>query len=183
MAAAPARTVAVFGSYDSQPGGEGYPRARSVGRRLAELGYALANGGYGGSMEAAARGAVEAGGHTIGVTCSLWRSHPNVFIRQVVETKDLAERIERLAELGGAGCVVLPGGTGTLLELAWVWERVAKGIAPARPIVCVGEFWRPVIDLMAGARAGSAEAVSVIAGPEDLTRHFPPVLGRGGGLE
>jgi len=166
--------VAVFGSYDAEGEGEAYAVARAAGRRLAELGYAVANGGYGGTMEASARGAVEAGGHTVGVTCSVWRSRANRFIRQGVETAGLTERIERLVELGDAGCLVLPGGTGTLLELAWVWERTCKGLVPPRPIVCLGGFWRPVIDTVAAARPKAAGAISVISGPEELAEHFPP---------
>ena len=165
--------VAVFGSYDRSAADEAYALARRVGRRLAEWGYAVANGGYGGTMEASARGAVEAGGHTIGVTCTCWRARPNAYIREVIDTAGLAERIERFASVARAGFVVLPGATGTLLELAWVWEHLAKGLMTPRPIVCVGEFWRPVVERIASARPGCDDGLAVVAGPDELSRYFP----------
>jgi hypothetical protein len=165
--------VAVFGSYDPVGSGEGCPQARAVGRALAALGYAVVNGGYGGTMEASARGAVEAGGHTIGVTCDRWGRQANQFIRQVVPTADLAERIRHMADLATAGFVVLPGSTGTLLELAWVWEHIFKRMSPRRPIVCLGDFWRPLVDLMARSRGGCGELVAVAGSVDDLPAHFP----------
>ncbi len=166
-------TVAVFGS--NATGAVGLSEAEAVGRRLAELGYAVANGGYGGTMEASARGASRAGGRTIGVTCSLWRSEPNEFVREVIETASLSERVGKLAEIATAGFVVLPGGTGTLLELAWVWESMAKKFARPRRIVCLGEFWRPLLGIIAGVRGTHAELVSIAAGPDELDRFLPPV--------
>ncbi len=169
-----APVVAVFGSYDPAGTGEGDGQAYDVGRRLAELGCAVANGGYGGTMAASARGAVEAGGHTIGVTCSVWGARANAYIREVVRTAGLAERIERLESLATAGFVVLPGGTGTLLELAWVWEGMAKGMLARRPVVCMGEFWAPVVAAVAAAGRGHEEFIHVAASPADLDRFFPP---------
>lgn len=165
--------VAVFGS--NATGEVGLAEAEAVGRKLAELGYAVANGGYGGTMEAGARGASQAGGHTIGVTCSLWRSRPNAYISEVIETSCLSERVGKLAEIASAGFVVLPGGTGTLLELAWVWESMAKKFARPRPVVCMGEFWRPLLETLAGVEGAHAELVSVATDPDDLARFFPPV--------
>ncbi|MCG3128189.1 MAG: hypothetical protein CHACPFDD_03065 [Phycisphaerae bacterium] len=98
-------------------------------------------------MEAAARGAVEAGGHTIGVTLrTLGRARANAYIRQEVPTFDLFHRLNTLVRLG-RGYVVLPGGTGTLLEFAAVWELLNKTLLrPPRPLVLLGDFWRPVVD-------------------------------------
>jgi hypothetical protein len=165
--------VSVFGSNAVEGDSAAEALAEAVGRKLAELGYAVANGGYGGTMEASSRGAIRAGGHTIGVTCSLWRSRPNAHIREVIETGSLSERVRRLAEVASAGFVVLPGGTGTLLELAWVWEAMAKKFMPPRPIVCMGDFWRSIIDTVASVRGAHAEMVSIAAGPDDLERFFP----------
>ena len=166
--------VTVFGSADPQEGSEQYALARAVGRVLASQGYSLANGGYGGTMEASARGAKEAGGLTVGVTCSLWKSGPNKYIDRVEQTASLADRLDKLISLGEGGYVVLPGATGTLVELAMVWELSAKRFIQGRPIVCVGEFWRPVIDLMASAREGAQRAVSIIEAPRQLGEIFPP---------
>ena len=165
--------VSVFGSNAVEGDGGAVALAEAVGRKLAELGYAVANGGYGGTMEASSRGASRAGGHTIGVTCSLWRSKPNAYIHEVIETSCLSQRVQRLTEVASAGFVVLPGGTGTLLELAWVWEAMAKKFMPRRPIVCMGAFWRALIDTIASVRGAHAKMVSIAAVPDDLERFFP----------
>lgn len=122
-----------------------YEQARSLGRALAERGFAICNGGYAGTMEGAARGAREAGGHTIGVTCDLFTRAANPWIVEEIRTPRLVDRIMKLAELG-AGYVILPGGTGTLLELAFVLEAVNKGFSDERPIVLYGSFWEPVLE-------------------------------------
>lgn len=141
------RIVTVFGSANAAPLDESYQTALELGRKIAELGLTLCNGGYGGTMAAAARGAVEAGGHTIGVTCTRFgRSGPNPFIRQEIPTFGLLERLNALIQLGRA-YVVLPGGTGTLTELAVVWESLNKGLLRReRPLILLGRWWQPTIE-------------------------------------
>jgi len=167
-----ANVVAVFGANDALDGSEAYQTARSVGSVLAKLGFAVAGGGYGGTMAATARGATECGGEAIGVTCTLWNSRPNRFITRVVETNDLCERVNKLIELGTGGYVVLPGATGTLVELAMVWERMCKGLLHRRPLVCVGRFWDPLIEMMTSQRPVSGEMVACVSAPDELARCF-----------
>jgi len=167
------RVVSVFGSGEVHAGDGQWELAYDVGRKLAELGYTIANGGYGGTMEASARGAAEAGGSAIGVTCKVWKTRPNAYIARRIVTRDLPERIGTLIELGRAGYVALPGATGTLAELAWVWEMSFKGFISARPIVCVGQFWRPLVKMMSEIRPAGASFVSMVAGPDELAEHFP----------
>ena len=119
---------------------------------LAEGGFAVCNGGYGGLMEASARGAREAGGHTIGVTCCVWERSANPWIAQEVRTSSFSERIMTLISLGDA-YVALPGGTGTLAELALAWEMMNKSILSAtvggrKPLLIVGSYWQPVISCL-----------------------------------
>lgn len=165
--------VSVFGANDPAEGDDAYQTARAIGAELARLGYAVATGGYGGTMEACSRGASEAGGRAIGITCTVWSSAPNRYLAEVVETDSLAARIEQLVQRGTGGFVVLPGATGTLLELATVWEGMCKRLLARRPIVCVGDFWRPVVDRMASARASSADAIAFVDGAGGLADHFP----------
>jgi uncharacterized protein (TIGR00730 family) len=142
--------VTVFGSSFPQPLSPAYQLAYDLGRAIAQAGWTLCNGGYGGTMEAAARGACEAGGHTIGVTCAAFgrRGGANAYIRQEIPTFDLLARLNTLVRLGNA-YVVLPGGTGTLLELALVWELLNKRILRrAAPLVLLGEHWQPVVELV-----------------------------------
>ena len=71
------KIVSVFGGSAPKPGSApSYAEAQALGAALAQAGWTVATGGYSGVMEAASRGACEAGGHVIGVTCSLieeWR--------------------------------------------------------------------------------------------------------------
>jgi hypothetical protein len=150
------KTIVVFGSSKPSPGDPQWQIAFDVGRALGEAGFCVANGGYGGTMEASAAGAREIGEHTIGVTCkSFGRSRANQHIVEEIATPDLDHRLRTLIDLGD-GYIVLPGMTGTLVELAMVWELIAKRLMPPRPLVCLGEFWQPLLDMMidAGARHG-----------------------------
>jgi uncharacterized protein (TIGR00730 family) len=142
--------VSVFGTGRAREGEPAYVLAEQVGRAVAEAGFTIANGGYRGTMHAAAKGAAAAGGTVIGVTCSAFKnSVANEFITRQIITGSLEERLRTLVELG-RGYVVLPGGTGTLLELAMVWELKHKGFLDrARPVILAGEFWRPLVDLVA----------------------------------
>lgn len=168
--------VTIFGANDAVDGDAAYQQAFAVGRTLGELGYNIANGGYGGTMEAAARGAAEAGGRAIGVTCSLWRSPPNKYISKAVNTADLFQRVSKLVELGSAGYVVLPGATGTLVEIALAWEMMLKKFLPRRPLVCMGAFWKPLIEMMAQSRPDSRDLITCIDSPERLAEVFPPAV-------
>ncbi len=123
--------------------------AEETGKVLAQAGFTIVNGGYGGTMLAAAKGASQAGGKIIGVTCSAFKkSKPNQYITREVLTNSLDKRLDTLIELGQA-YIVLPGGTGTLLEFAKVWELKNKGfIEKKKPIILIGKFWNPLIELL-----------------------------------
>jgi uncharacterized protein (TIGR00725 family) len=167
--------VSVFGSGEVRSGEQEWDTAVAVGRKLAQLGYTIANGGYAGTMEASARGAKEGGGTVIGVTCSVWGRSANKYTDRVIVTNSLPERIQTLVELGRSGYVVLPGATGTLAELAWVWEFSCKGLLDrdsGRPIVCIGEFWRPLLGMMSPAQSGAPGLVELIESPDELERYF-----------
>jgi len=144
------KTITIFGTARAKPGDSAYLLAEKIGKGLAQAGYTIANGGYGGTMTAAAKAATEQGGKTIGVTCSMFQnSTANEYISDEIVTDSLEQRLDTLMKLGQA-YVVLPGGTGTLLELAKAWELKNKGFLKAdKPIILVGKFWKPLLDLIA----------------------------------
>jgi len=148
IAMAPFPKIVLFGGSAYGEGDAAFDAAENLGRLIATRGWTTVTGGYGGTMLAASRGAARQGGRVIGVTCSAFKSAPNPFLSEVVETNNLLERLGKLIELGDA-YVALPGSTGTLAELAMVWELVNKRLIPARPILCWGEFWRPVVGVFA----------------------------------
>ena len=169
------RIITVFGSYEPQAGEAGYEQAYQVGYELAGAGFVLANGGYAGTMEASAKGAKEAGGKTIGVSCRAFkRSEVNEYIDEEIETANLQERLEKLIELG-SGYVVLPGGTGTLAELACTWEMINKGFLPGRLVVIMGEFWQPVVELVEQASQRSRGMVHKVSEAKELAEIFQKV--------
>jgi uncharacterized protein (TIGR00730 family) len=137
----------VFGSNSPQDGDLDYAAARELGRRLAQAGYVVATGGYSGTMEAASRGAHEAGGHVIGVTTSIFdgvRLQPNAYLDEEIKFPTLFQRLHHLVTMGDAW-VALPGGIGTLSEVALTWSLMQVGELPRRPCVLVGEQWRQTI--------------------------------------
>ena len=142
----PGAAIAVFGSSEPAPGSPPYEVARDVGRRLAAAGFAVVNGGYGGVMEASARGAREAGGRTIGVTTKAFtfRAGANPWIETEESTADLHERTRRLIEIA-AGFIVLPGRSGTLSELTFLWALAKADLLCARTIVLLGAVFGPLL--------------------------------------
>jgi len=145
-------TITIFGSSLPSVDSPAYAEARRLARLCAEAGFAICNGGYGGLMEASARGAREAGGQAIGVTCAIWATKANPWISEEVRTRTFPQRIMTLIERGDA-YVVLPGGTGTLAELALTWEMMNKSVLSGtvggrKPLLVLTPYWLPVIECL-----------------------------------
>ena len=112
--------VSVFGSGKVGEDTGSFKLAEDVGYAIGQQGYVLANGGYAGTMLASAKGAARANGKIIGVVCSAFKnSTANAYVTEEVFTSSLDERVKTLIDMADA-YVVLPGATGTLLELASV---------------------------------------------------------------
>src|SRR3972149_10764502 len=94
--------ITVFGGSQPKEGDAAYAEAHDLGRLLAQRGHVVLNGGYIGTMEAVSRGACEAGGHVIGVTCEdieTWRAvGKNQWVTEEVRKKSLIERLQCLVE-------------------------------------------------------------------------------------
>ncbi|MBA2565371.1 MAG: LOG family protein [Gemmatimonadetes bacterium] len=143
--------VTVFGSGDASPDVEDL--AYELGRGIALRGWTLRNGGYGGTMASAARGARAAGGRVVGVTCGAFgRSGPNPYLTEVIEAADLFDRLASLIR-GAHAFAALPGGTGTLAEVFLAWELMAKGLLGRRPLCLVGTGWERWLDMLAADAA------------------------------
>jgi uncharacterized protein (TIGR00725 family) len=139
------KIVTVFGGSRSREGDRHYRQAYALGVALAQKGLVVCSGGYGGTMEAVSRGAKQAGGRTLGVTAESFDRRANRWVDQDVRVKTWQSRLFELIRRG-RGYVACPGGTGTLVELAVVWEMLNKGAMSAKPLVVLGDFWQPVID-------------------------------------
>jgi uncharacterized protein (TIGR00725 family) len=139
------KIVTVFGSSRPRAGDAEYEEARELGKDLAKRRFAVCTGGYGGVMEAVSRGAKEAGGKTYAVTAEFFQRKANEWVDVEVRKKTWEERLFGLIEMGD-GFVVCKGGTGTLVELAVVWEMLNKSVMEAKPVVVLGDFWRPILE-------------------------------------
>ncbi len=169
--------ITVFGTSKAVEGDTVFTLAEEAGRALAAAGFDIANGGYGGTMLASARGAAQAGAQVFGVTCKAFRrGKANPYVSTELSTDNLDQRLKKLVEIGH-GYLVLPGGTGTLLELAYVWEHKHKRFETAnKPIVVMRDFWQPLVVMMEQADLTSKDSLAVAEDPaqavEFLKRHF-----------
>ncbi|MBD3186171.1 LOG family protein [Candidatus Bathyarchaeota archaeon] len=118
-----------------------------LGKQLARKGITVVTGGFGGTMEQVSKGAKEAGGKTIGVTCYVFKGvkklQVNDHVDEEIVASSLFDRITKMIEISNA-FIVLPGGTGTFVELAAVLEHVNKGLCEPKPILFLGAFWKPI---------------------------------------
>lgn len=143
------RVVTVFGSSRTPADTLAWRQAYELGRDLAQAGWAIANGGYGGTMEAVSRGAREAGGYVIGVTCTAFDPlSPNPWLSEERRKPSLFARLTEIIALGDA-YVALPGGIGTLSEVTLVWSLFQAGSLSLRPLILVGPPWAGLMEAFA----------------------------------
>jgi uncharacterized protein (TIGR00730 family) len=146
MQAIAEKIITVFGSSRPTEGEADYEQARELGRELAGKGFAVCTGAHSGVMEAVSRGAKEAGGKTYGVTTEFFTNlKANKWVDVEVRVKTWQDRLFELIKLGD-GFVACKGGTGTLAELAVVWEMLNKSVMTGKPFVSLGTFWKPIIE-------------------------------------
>ena len=153
--------VTVFGSSRPREGDADYEEARILGRALAKHAFSVCTGGYGGVMEAVS----------------------NSWIDVEVPRKTWEERLFELIRRAD-GFVACKGGTGTLVELAVVWEMLNKSVMAAKPFAVLGDFWQPILDrvreveLEHPAPWGEANGplVYVATSPGDVASHLTAKL-------
>ena len=139
--------VSVFGSARAAADSPAYAYGLEVGRQLVEAGYAVITGGGPGTMEAANRGAQEAGGDSIGLGIELpFEAGLNDFVDLGVNFRYFFVRKTMFVKYA-SGFIVLPGGFGTLDELFEALTLVQTGKVTHFPIVLIGtDFWQPLLD-------------------------------------
>lgn len=139
--------VSIFGSARVKPGSDVYRLSEDLGRRLVEAGFSVITGGGGGVMEAGNKGAAEAGGHSVGLNIELpFEQRPNpyanvrlsfryFFVRKVVFVKY------------SVAYIVMPGGFGTLDELAEALTLIQTQRIRPFPVILIGsDYWTGLID-------------------------------------
>lgn len=139
--------VAVYGSAAPKPGSSLYQSALELGRLLAQAGHTVMTGGYCGTMEAVSRGASEAGGTSLGVTCAEIEQYrpgkANPWVQQEIRTETLPQRLEVLTRQPDA-MIALPGGIGTLCEISLALNLMVISPGAPKPIILIGDGWEKV---------------------------------------
>lgn len=156
--------VSVFGSARIRPASPYYQLAEALGARLAKAGLTVIAGGGPGIMEAANKGAYEAGGHSIGLNISLPREpHNNHYQTHSLQFDYFYSRKATFV-MHSAAYIALPGGFGTLDELFEVATLVQTRKLPAAPIILIGkEFWAGLFDWVR-----SQQLANGLISPSDL---------------
>ena len=141
--------VTVFGSARFDERHEYYQLAREVGRQLARTGFTVMTGGGLGIMEAANRGAKDAGGRSVGCNIELpAEQQPNRYLDVLVNFQHFFVRKVMLVKYSYA-FVVLPGGYGTLDEVFETATLVQTGKIEHFPIVLIGaDYWSPFLNAL-----------------------------------
>ena len=142
--------ITVFGGSSPFPESEAYQFAYELGHYLAQSGHTVLTGGYMGTMEATSKGAAEAGGHVIGVTCQEienWRNTKhNPWVLEEWKTESLQDRMIKLIDSCDLA-IALPGGAGTLAEIGMMWNRIQIQSIPPVPIILIGKEWNAMFSI------------------------------------
>lgn len=160
--------VTVFGSARSQEDNPYYGLARDVGRRLSEVGFAVMTGGGPGIMEAANRGARDAGGVSVGCNIELpHEQYANPYLDTTIDFRYFFVRKVMLVKYSYA-FIVLPGGFGTMDEIFETATLIQTDKIADFPLVLMGSaYWNPLLEFMRDNMVG-AGTIS----PEDPDRFF-----------
>jgi len=173
--------VAIFGSSQIVDGDKEYEQARTLGRLLARAGLIICNGGYGGAMEATARGASEMEGISIGLTLDAFGARgANPYLTREISNATLFERLAGFVELADA-FLALTGGVGTLAEFSIVWNLFqTKQLAP-KPFILVGPRWPSIVEHLhenMEIRAKDLKFLHTVATPEEAVEILKDRLGK-----
>jgi len=149
--------VTVFGSARFQQDHRWYAVARETGSRLAHAGFTVMTGGGPGIMEAANRGAKEAGGCSVGVNIVLpHEQRPNPYLDSWLEFRYFFVRKVMLVKYSYA-FVVMPGGFGTMDELFETATLIQTGKIHGFPLVLMGtDYWGRLLDFLRHDMVGEA---------------------------
>lgn len=138
--------VGVMGSARLGEDSAWWSQARSLGTLLAEAGFAVVTGGYGGLMAAVSQGAHERGGQVIGLPMRHWTHlEPNPWNGDLRWSESYATRIGHLLRCDAV--IALAGGVGTLAEMAVMWSALQTESRPV-PVILLGECWPPVVRVL-----------------------------------
>ena len=139
--------LAAFGSSRLGSDNPAYADVTGLATAIAELGWDGMTGGHQGMMAAFSQGIHAGGGHIRGVTLERFPTPPENTLSEEIRARDFFDRMRVMIEESQAW-LVLPGGLGTLAELAMTWDLIAIHVLEPRPLLLYGDMWEPVIDTL-----------------------------------
>ncbi len=172
--------VTIFGSARTLPGDPYYQKAEDLARKLALKGFSVITGGGPGIMEAANKGAAEAGGKSVGMNIRLpYEQKPNPYANISIDYKYFFIRKVMFVKYAVA-YVILPGGFGTMDELFEALTLIQTRRIRSFPVILMGsEYWQGLIhwlkDIM--VRDGKIDCedldlIQVFDDPDDAVKHI-----------
>ncbi len=155
------REVVILGSARIPPNNKYYKVAEDLGKLLARVGFSTVTGGGPGIMEAANKGAHEAGGMSVGLNIQLpFEQRINPYVKEAIGFYYFFTRKVMLTSPGNA-FVFFPGGFGTLDELFEVVDYMEIGHMDRSPVVLVGrEFWEPLVKFIRACCIGQVKSLT-----------------------
>lgn len=141
------KTITSFGTAFIDQSEPLYAEIVEIGRHIADSGYSVCSGGYSGSMEAISKGAISAGGYTVGIGVKGNNSQPNEYLKEFIFAENLMERILLLINKADS-YVIFRGGTGTLLEISATLELMNKKAMAEKKMIFYSDFWGSMIEIL-----------------------------------
>ncbi len=157
------RSVSILGSARFKPDNKYYKQAESLGKRIVEeLNYTVVTGGGSGIMEAANKGAFDAGGTSIGFTIRLPKEQiANHYLTDYVDFEYFFSR-KTILFFSAETYIYFPGGFGTFDEFFEIVTLIQTKKIPFVPVILVGKsFWQPLLDLIHKELLDAEKTISV----------------------
>jgi uncharacterized protein (TIGR00730 family) len=174
------RAVSIFGSARTKPGDPYYQKAELLARLLAQKGFSVITGGGPGIMEAANKGAAEAGGRSVGMNIRLpFEQKPNPYANISIDYKYFFTRKVMFVKYAMA-YVVMPGGFGTIDELFEALTLIQTKRIKSFPVILMGsEYWKGLLDWLRKTMLHDnkisqedLELFQIIDDPEEAVKHI-----------
>ncbi|MBL4775918.1 MAG: LOG family protein [Mariprofundus sp.] len=148
--------LAAFGSSRIGADTPTYHDVVALSEKIARSGWDGMTGGHQGMMAAFSQGMHAGNGHIQGITLERFPTPPDNTFSEEVRAHNFFDRMGRMIEQAQAW-LVLPGGLGTLSELAMTWDLIAIHVLEPRPLLLYGDMWPPIIDTLADELILSAD--------------------------
>ena len=139
------KKVAIFGSARTNPESGLYKAVEKLGKNIASNGWVVVTGGGPGTMEASNKGAISAcnGQELCSIAQAIYlpfEAGVNQYVQEYEQHETFYSRLKTFADCDAF--IVTPGGIGTLLEMALIYQLVQVDHMEKKPIICVGRMWR-----------------------------------------